>query len=618
LDGTTSSSAATFDGTPARFAGVAGSQTFTVDPSFLGYTPTPIEVSVVVGSAPGADAGFSFIYESTDPSKFSGIGWNYIPGDGTWHTINFIISNDEFDSIWGYNFGLNSDSTSNSQYYIQSVTVTKLPTAAPGGLTATAASSSQINLSWGSVTGATSYDIYRGTTSGGEGTTPIATGITDTTYNDTLLNSSTAYYYTVEAVEGEANSPASNEAWTTTTAGIPGTPPGATATAVSTSQINLSWNPVPGATSYNIYRGATSLGEYATAIATGVTGTSYPDTGLSAGTTYFYTVEAVNTYGTGAASNEPSAQTVTANGNVLPAWISPTNNAIWNPSSHILTVTGPANIIADPGTDEPIIEASGSLAVVTIDPASGTDIHVGGLSLTNGASAAVTSLGSSRSITNYHLLVVGTTGATVAPLYYVDPTSTLDLADNDMAVLYGTGTSPVGTVQSELSQAYDNKQWDKPGLTSSVAATMGGVTALGFGEASTLNLSTFDGVTLGGNAVLVKYTVVGDTNLDGIVNGTDYNTVLRNFDSSGQTWTGGDFGYSGTVTGADYNDVIGNFDLTLASVLPGGAGGSIAAVSTGRGNSHKKVTTAAPPVAVAPAKKPANAKGGASSTPAKG
>ncbi len=263
--------------------------------------------------------------------------------------------------------------------------------------------------------------------------------------------------------------------------------------------------------------------------------------------------------------------TGTATGAVaLPAWLGAGSVATWSPASGILNVTGPTSIIADPGTAEPTIEATGTNAVVTLDPTSGIDIHLGGLSLTGGAAADVTSLGTSRTLTNYHLLVIGAPGATAAPLYYVDSTSTLDLADNDMAILYGTGISPLGTVNTELLAAYDGGAWDKPGLTSSVAAKMKGVTALGFGEASALGVTTFDGLTLGGNAVLVKYTLAGDTNLDGSVDGSDYNTVLANFDTSA-TWTSGSLDYSGSVGGTDYQFVLSEYDENLAAVLGGGA-----------------------------------------------
>jgi len=331
----------------------------------------------------------------------------------------------------------------------------------------------------------------------------------------------------------------------------------------------------------------------------GTNGTTWTQIGSTQ--TITMTTSALEGLAVASNASTTTATTIFTNVDALPAWLSPLSLATWNSTTSTLTVTGAASIIADPGTDEPIVQASGSAAVLTLDPTSGTDIHLGGLSLTSGASAVVTSLGSARSITNYHLLVIGTPGTTVAPLYTVDSTSTLDLADNDMAILYGTGASPLSTVSSELSQAYDNKLWDKPGLTSSVAKTSNGVTALGYGEASTLGMTTFDGLTLGGNAVLVKYTLTGDANLDGSVNLADYNTVVGNLNGSGQTWTSGSFDYSEAVSLGDYNDVISNFNQTLANVLPGGSSPALATTAPPSTNVQPTSTT---PATGTPAHKP--------------
>ena len=71
---------------------------------------------------------------------------------------------------------------------------------APTGLTATAGNA-QVTLSWTGSIGAASYNVYRGTSSGGESITPIASGITETSYTDTGLTNGTTYYYKVAAVE---------------------------------------------------------------------------------------------------------------------------------------------------------------------------------------------------------------------------------------------------------------------------------------------------------------------------------------------------------------------------------------------------------------------------------
>jgi RHS repeat-associated protein len=334
----------------------------------------------------------------------------------------------------------------------------------------------QVALSWTASSGATSYNVYRGTTSGGEGATPIATGLTGTTYTDTAVTAGTTYYYEVVALNASGNSgpsteasaivptstasfvktdtttlgnwkgvygadgynvindtsgsnyptyatvtPTGNTAYTwaassidpramqnvasgttdrlatcwysstsystdlnltggahqvafylldwdsnaraetiqikdktngtildtrsassfnrgvyyvwnlsgyvtvivTKTAGANGvisglffgTGTGSTAPSIPTNltataganQVTLSWTASAGQTSYNVYRGTTAGGESTTPIATGVTGITYTNTGLTAGTSYYYQVMAVNSVGGSGASNEANA-----------------------------------------------------------------------------------------------------------------------------------------------------------------------------------------------------------------------------------------------------------------------------------------------------------------------
>jgi hypothetical protein len=77
----------------------------------------------------------------------------------------------------------------------------------------------------------------------------------------------------------------------------------------ATGKVSLSWNAVAGATSYNLYRTVRSGSEPATPSVTGITGTSYTDTGLNDGTTYYYRVVAVNASGVSGFSTEAHAAT---------------------------------------------------------------------------------------------------------------------------------------------------------------------------------------------------------------------------------------------------------------------------------------------------------------------
>ncbi|WP_141694365.1 fibronectin type III domain-containing protein, partial [Desulfosporosinus sp. BG] len=74
----------------------------------------------------------------------------------------------------------------------------------PDDLTATVESSSKINLDWDSVSDATSYYIYRATSSSGS-FTKIAS-VTTTSYTNSGLSDDTTYYYKVKAVNSSGTS----------------------------------------------------------------------------------------------------------------------------------------------------------------------------------------------------------------------------------------------------------------------------------------------------------------------------------------------------------------------------------------------------------------------------
>lgn len=112
-------------GGSGRAGNVPGGNVFMVDPNFLSYETTPIEITVVTRRNPANDnAGFGLKYEST--SGWKGAGWYTVPDNKEWHTKTWRIDDPQFVSKWGFNFALDSDGNQFNKYYIQSVTVTKL------------------------------------------------------------------------------------------------------------------------------------------------------------------------------------------------------------------------------------------------------------------------------------------------------------------------------------------------------------------------------------------------------------------------------------------------------------------------------------------------------------
>jgi chitodextrinase len=164
------------------------------------------------------------------------------------------------------------------------------PPSVPAGLTVTLVTSTQINLAWNASTdnvGVKGYYVYLNNV-------PIAV-TTKPSFQRTGLIPGTTYNFRVSAYDAVPN----NSAWTaaplavkTTGAALPDTTPpsvpaGLTGSAVSNTQINLSWSASTdnvGVKGYYVYLNNVAL--------TTTTATSFQHTGLTAGTTYNYRVSA--------------------------------------------------------------------------------------------------------------------------------------------------------------------------------------------------------------------------------------------------------------------------------------------------------------------------------------
>jgi phosphodiesterase/alkaline phosphatase D-like protein len=189
-----------------------------------------------------------------------------------------------------------------------SATTSSTP-AAPTLNLPTAVSASRVDLSWSAVVGATRYTLYRSATSGSGYSAIAAVGGASTAYSNTGLSPSTTYFYLVRVTTTAGVSPNSNEVSATTQA-LPPALGNLMATAASSSQINLTWDPVAGATRYTDYRSTTPGGPYVAIAAVGSTATTYANKGLAPATTYYYVVRVTTSAGVSPNSNEGSATTI--------------------------------------------------------------------------------------------------------------------------------------------------------------------------------------------------------------------------------------------------------------------------------------------------------------------
>jgi YD repeat-containing protein len=167
------------------------------------------------------------------------------------------------------------------------------PVSVPGGLSASALSNASIQINWANASYEDGYKVYRSTSASGTYNLIGSVGADITSFtNDIGLSGNTTYYYKVKAYNSDYESALSAYVSCKTKMNPPGTPD-LTLSCSSSSVINLSWNDVANESEYRIYRGATAA--TISKIATLPAGTtSFPNTGLVAGNTYYYKVEAYN------------------------------------------------------------------------------------------------------------------------------------------------------------------------------------------------------------------------------------------------------------------------------------------------------------------------------------
>jgi autotransporter-associated beta strand protein len=225
----------------------------------------------------------------------------------------------------------------------------------------------------------------------------------------------------------------------------------------------------------------------------------------------------------------------------------------------------------------------GSLSAVTVDATQDpfTDsgdasrhvavVNNGVFSVTAGSAVIARHTGAGTLVVNggASLKIAPTGSGNSASVVSIDGSSKLDLTNNALAINYN-GTSPNGLIRAALVTGRAGGSWTGPGINSSTAAADAAsahLTAIGYAEASLVGItSTFFGQPVDGTTELLRYTYLGDANLDGHVNALDFNAVATNFGSTpGREWYQADFNYDGSTNTLDFDALASNFNLSLAA-----------------------------------------------------
>ena len=189
------------------------------------------------------------------------------------------------------------------------------PPAAPSNLAGSAASESQIDLTWkDNSTDESSFILERSTDSSFTTSTKIDVANDLTSYSDKGLQAATTYWYRIRARNAVGASAYSNTVSVTTKAApattAPAAPTSLVAGAFSDTRNDMSWNDNSAdEASFVVQRSPDSSFTTVQSTTLPANTTSWSDTGLTANTTYWYRVKAVNAVGSSNWSNSASATT---------------------------------------------------------------------------------------------------------------------------------------------------------------------------------------------------------------------------------------------------------------------------------------------------------------------
>jgi autotransporter-associated beta strand protein len=169
-------------------------------------------------------------------------------------------------------------------------------------------------------------------------------------------------------------------------------------------------------------------------------------------------------------------------------------------------------------------------------------------------------------ITGGTLQLGASTGLVQMTSLSITGTGVLDVNNNHVIITYGS-SDPITTIAGYIKSGYNGGAWNGTGIMSTAAQTPTNGLLYGLGYADGAD-NVVAGLSSG--QIEVMYTLLGDANLDGLVNGSDFNILAANFNQSVTGWDEGDFNYDGLVNGADFLDLAANFNQGASGAATAG------------------------------------------------
>jgi autotransporter-associated beta strand protein len=233
----------------------------------------------------------------------------------------------------------------------------------------------------------------------------------------------------------------------------------------------------------------------------------------------------------------------------------------------LTTTVTPASVLLNNNSGNYIISGTGSIAGPATVAMSGTatatistiNTYTGGTTVTGGTlvvgvNGALPS--GPVNITGGTLRLGASTGQAQITSLSISGNGTFDVNNNHLIINYGAGSDPIASIAALLTTGYSGGAWNGAGGIISTAAQSNPNYGLGYADSADLG----NPAGLASGTIEIKYTLLGDVDLNGVVNGIDFGILAANFNKGVSRWDQGDFNYDGVVNGIDFGDLAANFN----------------------------------------------------------
>jgi hypothetical protein len=219
----------------------------------------------------------------------------------------------------------------------------------------------------------------------------------------------------------------------------------------------------------------------------------------------------------------------------------------------------PVNVQAtvnNPGTQAGAYTLNGGTLTAPATHLTGSFTQTGGAS----TFAGITGTGT-VAVSGGSLQLATSSGLSTVNALSISGNGTFDITNNHVIIDYGSSPDPIASIAAAIKSGYAGGNWNGAGIISSTVAANNAVAGnllYGVGYADSADAGNPAGLASG--TIELKYTLLGDANLSGVVDGTDFGILAANFNKGVTGWDKGDFNYDNVVSGIDFGAIATNFN----------------------------------------------------------